>query len=64
MKNFDLVTFLIQLAGRVAKRRHEKLVAKEQALSAAIHAAQIAYGETITKRLNADFRHRDIVKVS
>lgn len=64
MKSFDLVTFLITLAGRIAKRRHLKLVEREEALCAAIKATQVAYSETIAKRINADFRHRDIAKVS
>jgi len=64
MKNFDLVTFLITLAGRVAKRRHAKLVEREQTLAAALKATQAAYASTIQQRLNADFRHRDISKVS
>lgn len=63
MKNFDLVTFLITLAGRVAKRRHAKLLAREQSLAAALKATQKAYSDTISERLNADFRHRDIAKV-
>lgn len=63
LKSFDLVTFLIVLAGRIAKRRHEKLVAREQALRAAITATQNAYADTVQKRLQADWRHQDIAKV-
>ena len=64
MKNFDLVTFLIALAGRVQRKRHEKLVQREADLSAALKATQEAYAETVSQRINADFRHRDIAKVS
>lgn len=64
MKNFDLVTFLITLAGRVAKRRHAKLIEREQALAAALKATQTAYSATIEQRINADYRARDISKVS
>ncbi|AKG94366.1 hypothetical protein VO98_120 [Pseudomonas phage phiPsa17] len=41
LKSFDIVTALIVLAGRIAKRRHEKLVAREASLKAAIAATKL-----------------------
>lgn len=63
LKSFDIVTALILLAGRIAKRRHEKLVAREAALKAAIAATQDAYAKTVSERVQADWRHQDITRV-
>lgn len=60
MKNFDLVTFLLALAGRIQTRRHEKLVQREANLKAAIAASQAAYQETVSKRVTADWNKSDI----
>lgn len=64
MKNFDLVTFLIQLAGRIQRKRHEKLVQREADLLAAIEATRNAYAATVEARCNANFRCQDIQRVS
>lgn len=64
VKNFDLVTFLIALAGRAAARRHQKLVQREANLKAAIKAAQDAYATTVDQRVQAGWRHGDIKRVS
>ena len=63
LKSFDLVTALIVLAGRIGKRRHEKLVAREASLKAAIAATQAAYQQTVSDRVQADWRHQDITRV-
>lgn len=64
MKNFDLVTFLIALAGRVQRKRHEKLVQREANLKAAIKAAQDALQTTVDARVQAKWKHDDIQRVS
>lgn len=64
MKNFDLVTFLIALAGRVQRKRHEKLVKREADLLAAIEAARGALQVTMESRLQAKWRTEDIQRVS
>lgn len=64
VKNFDLVTFLIALAGRVAAKRHQKLLQREANLKAAIKAAQDAYATTVDQRVQAGWRHGDIKRVS
>lgn len=64
MKNFDIVTVLLQLAGRIAARRAEKAVAREAALLASIEAARTAYGKAVEHRVNTNWRHQDIKRVS
>jgi hypothetical protein len=63
MKNFDLVTFLIALAGRVQRKRHEKLVQREANLLASIEAARDALQVTVQSRLQAKWRTEDIQRV-
>jgi hypothetical protein len=63
MKNFDLVTFLIVLAGRIQEKRHSKLLAREESLKAGIKAAQDALQSTVQSRVEADWRHQDIKRV-
>ena len=63
MKNFDLVTFLIALAGRVQRKRHEKLVQRETNLLASIEAARDALQVTVQRRLEAKWRTEDIQRV-
>jgi hypothetical protein len=63
MRNFDLVTFLITLAGRIQEKRHSKLLAREASLKAAISAAQSALQSTVQSRVEADWRHQDIKRV-
>jgi hypothetical protein len=63
MKNFDLVTFLITLAGRVQRKRHEKLVQREANLLASIEAARDALQVTVQSRLQAKWRTEDIQRV-
>jgi len=60
---FDLVTFLLNLAGRVAARRAKELLAREANLKAAIQAATAAYQEVIPKRIDAQYRAGDITRV-
>lgn len=64
MRKFDLVTFLITLAGTVQRKRHEKLVAREASLKAAIAAAQTALQTTVNDRVQAQWKHEDIKRVS
>jgi hypothetical protein len=64
MKNFDLVTFLIALAGRIQSKRHQKLIQREANLKAAIKAAQDALQTTVDARVQANWRHQDIKRVS
>lgn len=64
MKNFDLVTALIALAGRIQRKRHERLVQREANLKAAIKAAQDALQETVNAKVQANWRHEDIKRVS
>lgn len=64
MKNFDLVTFLITLAGRIQEKRHARLVAREASLKAAITAAQNALQTTVDQRVQAKWKHEDIKRVS
>lgn len=61
MKNFDLVTFLLALAGRIQTKRHEKLVQREAILRASITAARDALQETAGKRVVADWDKGDII---
>ncbi|QNJ57459.1 hypothetical protein [Pseudomonas phage Waldo5] len=63
LKSFDIVTALILLAGRIAQRRHQKLVAREASLKAAIAATQRAYQDTVSARVAADYRAQDITRV-
>lgn len=63
LKSFDIVTALILLAGRIAKRRHEKLVQREAALKAAIAATQDDYQATVKQRVDAEWRAQDINRV-
>lgn len=64
MKRFDLVVFLITLAGKLQERRHAKLVAREAALIAAQAASQKAIAETISARWDAKWLHTDIARVT
>ncbi|WGH28285.1 hypothetical protein 10P302A_gene0025 [Pseudomonas phage 10P302A] len=64
MRKFDLVTFLITLAGRLQEKRHAKLVAREESLKAAITAAQNALQTTVQSRVEAKWKHDDIKRVS
>ncbi|WYW04225.1 hypothetical protein Kallioja_00027 [Pseudomonas phage vB_PpuP-Kallioja] len=64
MKNFDIVTALLALAGRIAQRRAEKAVKREAALLAAIEATREAYGKAVEHRVNTNWRHQDIKRVS
>lgn len=64
MKNFDLVTFLITLAGRIQAKRHEALVRREANLKAAITAAQNALQSTVDAKVQAKWKHDDIKRVS
>lgn len=64
MKNFDLVTFLLALAGRIQAKRHEALVRREANLKAAIKAAQDALQTTVDARVQANWRREDIKRVS
>lgn len=57
---FDLVEFLITLAGTVQRKRHERLVKREANLKACIAAASEALVRTSGERIKADFLHRDI----
>ena len=63
MRKFDLVTFLLTLAGRIQERRHAKLVAREDALRATIEAARAAIDKNIVERVDAQIRHQDIKRV-
>ncbi|QNJ57510.1 hypothetical protein [Pseudomonas phage PlaquesPlease] len=63
LKSFDIVTALILLAGRIAKRRHEKLIAREASLKAAIEATQRAHQEAVFARIDAGYRAHDISRV-
>lgn len=63
MKNFDLVTFLLALAGRIQAKRHEKLVKREADLRAAITAAQDALQDTVGKRVVASWNKGDITSL-
>jgi uncharacterized membrane protein len=64
MKNFDLVTFLLVLAGRIQRKRAEAAVKREADLLAAIKATQEAYGKAVEHRVNTHWRAEDIKKVS
>lgn len=64
VQSFDLVTFLIALAGRVARRRHEKAVQREADLLAAIEATRTAYGKAVERRVQTNWRVQDLKRVS
>lgn len=64
LKNFDLVTFLIAAAGRIQRKRHERLLEREKNLQAMITHAQKALTETRNERVNAEYRAKDIEQVS
>lgn len=55
-KKFDIVTFLITLAGKIQVRRHEKLVALEKNLEAAAEAINKQRAELYGKKWNAHYR--------
>lgn len=60
MRKFDIVTFLLALAGKIALKRHEKLVQREANLKASIEFAQRALQETVSHRFSAAYLHQDI----
>lgn len=62
--SFDIVTALIALAGRIQRKRHERLVQREANLKAAIKAAQDALQTTVDARVQAKWKHDDIKRVS
>lgn len=64
MKNFDLVTFLIALAGRIQRKRAEAAVKREADLLASIEAARAAYGKAVEHRVNTNWRAQDIQRIS
>lgn len=64
LQNFDIVTALLALAGRIAQRRAEKAVKREAALLAAIESTREAYGKAVEARVNTSWRHEDIKRVS
>lgn len=64
MKNFDLVTALIALAGRIQRKRHERLVQRAANLRVAIKAAQDALQTTVNAEVQAKWKHEDIKRVS
>lgn len=58
MRNFDLVTVLLALAGKVHARRVAKAVQREANLKAAIQAATEGYQAAIQARV--DLKYRDL----
>lgn len=64
MKNFDLVTLLLQLAGRIQRKRAEAAVKREADLLAAIEATRNAYAKAVEHRVNTHWRNEDIKRVS
>lgn len=56
MKNFDLVTALIALAGKIQAKRVARLKAREAALTATIDAASKALVATQRERIEAQNR--------
>ncbi|WYW04276.1 hypothetical protein Kompost2_00026 [Pseudomonas phage vB_PpuP-Kompost-2] len=64
MRNFDLVTLLITLAGRIQRKRAEKAVQREADLLAAVEATRAAYGKAVEHRVNTHWRAEDIKRVS
>jgi hypothetical protein len=64
LKTFDIVSFLIALAARIAKRRHEKAVQREADLLAAIEITRSAYAKAVEHRVNTNWRAQDLKRVS
>ena len=64
MKNFDIVTLLITLAGRIQRKRAEAAVKREADLLAAIEATRNAYAKAVEHRVNTHWRNEDIKRVS
>lgn len=64
MHKFDLVTFLITLAGRVAERRLVKAQERVKALAAARRALDKAHLDATQAEVDARYKHQDIKRVS
>lgn len=64
LKTFDIVSFLIALAARIAKRRHEKAVQREADLLAAIEITRSAYAKAVQHRVDTNWRAQDLKRVS
>ncbi|CBZ41998.1 virion structural protein [Pseudomonas phage phi15] len=60
LRNFDIVTALVVLAGKIQQRRVEKLKDREAALKATIKFATEALIDAERDRQSAQQRHRKI----